>query len=230
MKQFSHFSDPRKIMDPDGIVLISDELSNDILHEAYSNGIFPWPHDDLPILWFCPEERGVLFFDQLHIPRSLKKELKKCDWTFKVNTSFDKVIQKCATKKRPGQDGTWITERLLAQYLKFQQAGFVNSVECWEGEQLIGGIYGVYIDGVFSGESMFFEKTNASKASFLALVYILKQMGLKWFDIQMVTPITESFGGVYLHRDEYLNLLEKSKSDIKFNSNSFHLNDLLSFF
>ncbi len=207
------FPDPYEIFDPDGLALISEDLTNDMLIEAYSKGIFPWPYDETPVLWFCPENRGIIRFEDLHISRSLKKDLQKQNWTFTVNKQFEQVISECAQTKRKNQDGTWITQFLLNAYLQFKNTGHLYSVECLdENQNLIGGIYGVFVDGIFSGESMFYKQSNASKASLLALIYKLKDAGLTWLDIQMVTPLTEQFGGKEIPRNDFLKLMYKSKN------------------
>lgn len=195
----------------DGIVDVSDDLRIERLLEAYSFGIFPWPHEDLPTLWFCPEERGVLDFARVHVPRSLQKFLRHCAWTVTFNRCFDDVLAACAEAPRPGQDGTWITPKMARAYIDFHRAGYAHSVEVWDGEELIGGMYGVYVAGVFSGESMFYRRTNASKFALLKLVEFLRAQSLEWMDIQMVTPLLELFGGRYVSRAAYLERLERAK-------------------
>jgi leucyl/phenylalanyl-tRNA--protein transferase len=204
------FPDPRLAMD-EGIVDLSDDLRVERLLEAYSFGIFPWPHQDLPTIWFCPEKRGVLDFADLHIPRSLLKVLKKGEFQFTFNRCFDLVMEACAQVPRPGQSGTWITEKLSRAYRAFHRAGYAHSLEVWFEEELVGGLYGVYVGGVFSGESMFFLKPNASKLAVVWMVEFLKTQGLAWMDIQIVTPVLEQFGGKYISRDEYLARLEIAK-------------------
>jgi leucyl/phenylalanyl-tRNA--protein transferase len=208
--QRTSFPDPESSLD-DGIVDLSDDLRVERLLEAYSFGIFPWPHEDLPTIWFCPKERGVLDFKDFHIPKSLDKFYRKKPYRCTFNQRFDEVIEACAKVPRPHQHGTWITPKLVAAYKAFHRAGYAHSIECWEGEKLVGGLYGVYVGGVFSGESMFYWADNASKVCLIELVNFLKGRGLEWIDIQMVTPLLESFGGKYLSRREYLARVEKAK-------------------
>lgn len=208
-KALRSFPDPSQTME--GIVDMSDDLRVDRLFEAYSFGIFPWPHQELPTLWYCPDERGVLDFPEFHIPRSLQKFMRSCGFRFTFDRCFDEVIGICAKMPRPGQDGTWITDRLLRAYKEFHRAGYAHSLEVWEGEELVGGLYGVYIGGLFSGESMFYLKPNASKAALVKLVEYLSIHGILWMDIQMVTPMMEQFGGKYIPREEFLLRLELSK-------------------
>ena len=198
----------------DGIVAMGDELTVDVLLEAYSFGIFPWPHPDLPCLWFCPDERGVIDFAQVHVSRSLKKFMKKTNLRITFNQKFNEVIAACAEIPRPGQSGTWITPPLQKLYEEFHKIGYAHSVECWDGEDLVGGLYGVYIAGVFSGESMFYKSPNASKLCLIALIERLQSAGLTWMDIQMLTPVTEHLGGKYISKREFLNRLAEAKKTL----------------
>jgi leucyl/phenylalanyl-tRNA---protein transferase len=187
----------------DGIVAMGVPLTVATLVEAYSFGIFPWPHEDLPILWFSPDPRGVLDFADLHISKSLRKFMSKMEFKVTFDKAFAQVINECAQTARPGQAGTWITEPIMSAYREFHKAGYCHSVEVWHGENLVGGLYGVLIGGVFAGESMFFKKSNASKVALVALVEKLQGMGHAWMDIQMLTPVTESLGGKYISKAEY---------------------------
>lgn len=199
----------------DGIVDLSDDLRVDRLLEAYSFGIFPWPHEDLPTIWYCPEQRGVLDFADFHIPRSLQKFMAHMPFRVTVNEAFDEVIEACAVAKRPHQEGTWITTRLETAYIAFHHAGYAHSVEVWNGEKLVGGLYGVQVGGIFGGESMFYREDNASKVALVKLVEFLGSQGLTFMDIQMVTPLLESFGGKYIARDEFLQRVEQGKLTAK---------------
>jgi len=214
MKLFSekriHFPSPELTTD-DGLVSISDELSVEILLEAYSFGIFPWPHEEMPLLWFSPLERGVLEFENLHLPKSFKKFLKKTNFKITFNTCFERVMDYCSSVPRLDQSGTWITPHLKKHYIEFHKAGYAHSVECWDGGELVGGLYGVYVGGVFSGESMFCLKSNASKFALWKLIEKLNEQEIRWLDIQMVTEVLEAFGGQYIHRSEFLTRLETSK-------------------
>ena len=124
----------------EGIVDLSDDVRVERLLEAYSFGIFPWPHDDLPTLWFCPEERGVIDFAEFHVAKSLAKFMRANPFTVTFNRAFDAVIEACAKVPRPGQHGTWITPRLLKAYKDFHRAGYAHSIEVWSGEELVGGL------------------------------------------------------------------------------------------
>lgn len=195
---------------PEGLVAVGGNLEVATLAEAYRLGIFPWPQEGLPLLWFSPDPRGVLDFSDLHIPRSLKKwQRQHAHWRLTVNQAFPEVIRQCRLQKREGQLGTWILPEMEKAYLELFKAGKILSLEIWEESELIGGIYGVLIKNAsgqlhFSGESMFHLRTNASKIAFIEMVEHLKGLGLQWMDIQMLTDVTQALGGKYIPREEFL--------------------------
>ncbi len=204
------FPDPRAPTE-DGLIAIGGELTTESLCEAYSKGIFPWPQEGLPMLWFSPEQRGVLEFADFHISSSLKKfSRNNPQLFFTLNQAFEEVIRGCREQKRTDQNGTWILEEMEMAYLELFEAGYTISLECWEplglgdAPVLVGGIYGVLLNGLFSGESMFHRRTNASKMCLWRLVEHLQSLGHKWMDIQMVTPLLSAFGGKYISREEFL--------------------------
>jgi leucyl/phenylalanyl-tRNA--protein transferase len=189
----------------DGLIYIGGNLQVETLVQAYSAGIFPWPLEEIyPLFWFCPEPRGVLDFNDLHIPKSLEKLRKKNSYRFTFNQAFRQVMEECAKQPRPGQEGTWIIPQMHPAYEEFHKKGYAHSIECWQGDQLVGGLYGVYVKGVFSGESMFHLVPNASKLCLVEIALKLKSMGLKWMDIQMLTPVTQALGGHYISRRDFL--------------------------
>jgi len=164
-----------------------------------------------PLAWFCPEERGILFFDKLHVSRSLKRiRNTSTDLKFTIDQDFKRVITQCSKQPRPGQEGTWITPALIDAYIELNRLGHAHSIEVWKENELVGGIYGVDAGGVFSAESMFYRINNGSKLALLHLIDHLRARGLEWMDIQMVTPIIEKMGGENLDREAYLKLLEKT--------------------
>jgi leucyl/phenylalanyl-tRNA--protein transferase len=190
------------------VVGIGDDLSVATLVWAYRRGIFPWPTPASPILWFCPPERAVLDFTRLHIPRRLSRQRRHGDMTFTVDRDFPAVIAACRGAPRPRQDGTWITAPLLNAYVALHQAGHAHSVEAWDSEgQLVGGLYGVSVDGNFAGESMFHRAPNASKLALLHLAEHLQARGLDWLDIQMMTPHMAALGATPLSRNVFLDRL-----------------------
>jgi leucyl/phenylalanyl-tRNA--protein transferase len=194
----------------EGIVVIGGELSAANLLGAYRRGIFPWPIDGWPLPWFCPEERAILEFKDLHIPRSLRREQKRAQFHFTIDKDFPAAIQSCAEAKRKHEDGTWITPLMIRAYVELHRAGHAHSVEAWEGDVLVGGIYGVDAGGAFAGESMFFKRANASKLALLFLIEHLRQRGLDWLDIQVMTPHMRAFGAREISRREFLTRLEQS--------------------
>ena len=181
------------------------------LLDAYRHGIFPWPQEEVPMLWFSPDPRGVLDFKDLHIPRSLKTKRQFSNWSFTFNEATKEVIRQCRLQPRRGQKGTWILPEMEVAYQKMTEEGHILSVEAWNEDHLIGGIYGVFIEGFkgkfFSGESMFHLETDASKLCLWKLIEFLKNQGLSWIDTQMVTEAIEAMGGKYLAREQFLNRL-----------------------
>lgn len=200
------FPDPRT-PHPDGIVGIGGDLDIESLRLAYRQGIFPWPIEGMPLPWFCPHQRGILEFSALHVPRSLSRALRKSSWTYSIDRDFKNVIESCAEQHQP----TWITPEMLDAYLALYRAGFAHSIEVREGDQIVGGIYGVDCDGAFACESMFYLKPNASKAALLHLIEHLRARGLDWIDIQMVTPHMEALGAREVTRDVFLDRLSATQ-------------------
>lgn len=199
------------------VIAGSDRIWPELLIDAYEHGIFPWPSGEGEVIpWFCPRKRALLFFEELTIPKSLEKAQKKFiasgAWQFTVDKNFTAVIQACAEKPRPGQSGTWITKTVLESYCELHRMGRAHSVEVWNGEKLIGGIYGVDCGGAFSAESMFYEEPNASKLALLHLIELLKAKGSEWLDIQQLTPHLEKLGAREIKRSEYLQFLSRSQS------------------
>lgn len=208
----AYFPDPRQT-GPDGIVAVGGQLTTDTLLLAYAQGIFPWPMPPLfPLVWFCPEERAVLEFCDLHVSRSLAKAQKKLPYEITMDKAFEQVIKICSKTPRPNQDGTWITPAIISAYCKLHSLGHAHSVEVWDQGQLIGGLYGVEIKGAFAGESMFYRKPNASKLALLYLIETLERRGGTWLDIQAMTPHMEALGAKLIPRDEFLKKLAETHS------------------
>jgi leucyl/phenylalanyl-tRNA--protein transferase len=205
------FPDPRRTSD-DGVVGFGGSLEWQNLRAAYQLGIFPWPIEDYPLPWFCPKRRAILRFAELHVPRSLAKARRKSPFRFSIDEAFERVIANCAVVPRPGQDGTWITDEVIEGYVEFHERGFAHSVEVWEGEELVGGVYGVDTDGAFSGESMFHLRENASKLALLFLFEHLQSRGLDWMDLQMMTPHMKVLGAVEISRNRFLDLLAATRA------------------
>ncbi len=207
----SEFPDPRSA-NPEGVVAVGGDLHPDSLLLAYRQGIFPWPVEGLPLLWFSPAERGVLEFAHLHISRSLARARKHTALRFTVDAAFTAVIRACADTPRPGQDGTWITPQIVAAYTRLHRLGIAHSVEAWNGTRLVGGVYGVDVDGAFAAESMFYHEPYASKLALLHLVDHLLRHGLDWLDIQVLTPHLTRLGARPMPRDEFLEKLRRTRA------------------
>ena len=205
----SVFPDPRSARGD--IVAIGEDLSVETLREAYRHGIFPWPHDELPLPWFSPRRRAVIFFDELHIGRSLRRSLKKSTFQFTIDHAFDSVIRACASEPRPGQDGTWIGPQIVKAYTRLHREGDAHSAEVWEGDELVGGLYGIDAGGVFTGESMFHRRTDASKVALLRLIEHLRGRGATWLDCQIMTPHMRALGAREIPRARFLDLLAEAQ-------------------
>lgn len=208
----SSFPNPNEA-DKNGLLCVGGKLSTELLLEAYSQGIFPWPQEGLPMLWFSPPKRGILQFKNFKIPKSVKKELAKSSYELTCNENFKHVIKECSEAKRKKQNETWILPEMIKAYSELHEKGYAWSIECWDGGEIVGGLYGIILNGVFSGESMFYKKSGASKACLVYLIKNLEAQGLKWMDIQMVTPILKLFSGEYISRKEFLNLLMSSQDN-----------------
>ena len=167
---------------PEGVVAVGGDTSPERLLLAYSQGIFPWPHRDLPLLWFSPDPRFVISFDRVHVGRTLRKRARALGVEIRVDTAFERVLTACARMPRPGQDGTWITREIRDGFVALHRLGFAHSVETWQDEELVGGLYGVSVGKSFCGESMFARTDDASKLAMVALLGNLCQWGFHFVD------------------------------------------------
>ena len=206
------FIPPRQAGDAD-VVGVGGPLTPETLRFAYGQGIFPWPMTGYPLLWFCPTLRAVLDFDRLHVPQSLARTRRRSNLTFTIDQAFDDVITACRASPRPGQEGTWITSPMVNAYRALHREGGAHSVEAWDPSgALVGGLYGVSVGGVFTGESMFHRAPNASKLSLLFLVDHLASRGRNWLDCQVMTPHMEALGAREVPRNEFLDRLESART------------------
>lgn len=203
LDQRLRFPDPRRA-DAEGLVAIGGDLSTPRLLLAYRSGIFPWTVD--PVTWWSPDPRAIFQLDQFHVPRSLAKFMQRRPFEITYDHAFRRVMEGCAVPA-PGRGSTWITPEFIEAYTRLHDQEHAHSVECWQGDELVGGIYGVAIGGFFAGESMFHRATNASKVALCHLVERLREQGFAIFDIQMVTPATRQLGAVEISRVEYLKRL-----------------------
>ncbi|MCL1094838.1 leucyl/phenylalanyl-tRNA--protein transferase [Shewanella kaireitica] len=195
------------LSDPNGLLAVGGDLQPERLLNAYYNGIFPWFNQDDPILWWSPDPRAVFAPGNLRVSRSLVKYLKKQPWTFSINKQFTAVIQGCAAP-RAKQEETWISADIQQAYLSLHQQGHAHSIEVWEDDVLIGGLYGLAIGQVFCGESMFHLRTNASKAAMIVLQQHLLRCGFKLIDAQVENPHLDSLGAKSIKRKDFLTLLK----------------------
>lgn len=189
---------------PEGIVAIGGDLTPERLLLAYKNGIFPWFDDDEPILWWSPPQRMVLYPDELKISKSMRNVINRNTFKITFNTAFKEVITNCRNIKREGQPGTWITPEMVNAYLKLHEMGYAKSVEVWQDDVIVGGLYGVDLGHVFCGESMFSKVSNASKMAFIALTKKLKQENYRLLDCQVHNDHLESLGAREIDRNEFI--------------------------
>lgn len=206
-----HLAFPSPIFaEPDGLLAVGGDLSPDRLILAYANGIFPWYSAEDPILWWSPAPRMVLFPDELHVPKRLQRALNKNIFTVTANTAFEEVIVACANGAHRCSPGTWITPEMQEAYTTLHRLGFAHSIECWHEERLAGGLYGVCIDHVFFGESMFTSITNGSKIALVSLAQAAIRLGIHIIDCQMTTDHLQRFGARELSREDFLEQLESN--------------------
>ncbi len=195
------------LADPNGLLAVGGDLSAERLLHAYQRGIFPWYEEGEPILWWTPNPRAVLFPGELHISRSLRKFLNKCNWTLSLNRCFEDVVSACA-ELTDQRSATWISSEIASAYLNLYRMGYAQSIEVFDGEELVGGLYGVTLGRVFFGESMFSRRANASK---VALHYLCSKVPfpqLALIDCQVPNPHLESLGMTLIPRLEFEQLLQ----------------------
>jgi leucyl/phenylalanyl-tRNA--protein transferase len=193
----------RALRQPNGLLAAGADLSPQRLLAAYSHGIFPWFNDDDPTLWWCPDPRMVLYLDELHLARSLRRVIRGRRFEVRADTAFFEVMAACG-EPRPGQDGTWITQDMIDAYGALAGLGFAHSIESWEGDRLVGGLYGVAIGRMFYGESMFARRSDASKVAFVHLVAQLRRWGFRLIDCQMSTAHLASLGAREIPRRQFV--------------------------
>lgn len=193
----------------DDEIISGGNLSPGMILSAYRHSFFPWFSEEDPIIWFSPSLRFVINKDSFHIPSRLKREIKKADFRITQNTAFDEVIENCALIKREGQKGTWITDDMLQAYRLLHKLGFAHSVEAWKGGELAGGFYGLYINEVFIGESVFSKVSGASKTAFALFSqdFFENKKGLL-IDAQIPSENIRRFGGFKIPRNRYLGILD----------------------
>ncbi|MCW8878561.1 MAG: leucyl/phenylalanyl-tRNA--protein transferase [Kangiellaceae bacterium] len=208
----------KALNEPNGLLAAGGDLSAERLIQAYSHGIFPWYSEGEPILWWSPDPRMVFFIDRFKVRRSVKQTLKRNRLAVTLNSDFEQVMRRCSLP-RSEENGTWITEEMILAYCNLHALGRAHSVEVWQynelddkqNRKLVGGIYGVNVNGVFCGESMFSEISNGSKIALSGLVKYLQTSGFKLVDCQIENPHLSSLGAINISRKLYLNILKNSK-------------------
>lgn len=189
--------------DPPGLLAFGGDLSVERLKFAYQNGIFPWYSEGEPILWWSPDPRGILPLEDFQVSRSLAKFIRKTPFRVTLNKDFAQVINACAQASRQ-DSGTWISKEMIYAYQELHQAGYAQSVEVWDGADLVGGLYGVTVGTLFCGESMFHHATNASKLAMFYLVQHLRTQECEFIDCQLLNPHLASLGCIEIPRSEFL--------------------------
>ena len=200
------FPDHSEVND-EGIIALGGDLSVERLKLAYQKGIFPWFNEDEPIIWWFPHDRFVLFPEDLHVSKSMKKVFKDKTFTFTENKAFREVIINCSQANRKGQDGTWITNDMIEAYCKLNELGIAKSIEVWQNNEVVGGFYGIEMGNIFCGESMFAKASNASKAGFIQFVAKYHKK-YELIDCQVYTEHLASLGAVEIPSDVFLDYLE----------------------
>lgn len=199
---------PVDLADDDGLIGVGGDLDCDSLLLAYRSGIFPWPFHEHLLAWFAPPTRAVIFLDEFHISTSLRKVLRRGSFTYRRDSQFAVVMQRCAEViNRGDQRGTWITNGMVSAYTTLLERGYCHSFEAYQGDELVGGLYGVQIGRYFAAESSFFRVPNASKVAMVFMANYLREQGCTWFDCQVLTPFSESFGARGIPRSEFMELL-----------------------
>lgn len=203
------FPDPRSALsEPNGLLAFGGDLSPQRLVAAYTRGIFPWYSEGDPLLWWSPDPRCVFATDAVHLSRSLAKFLRKSSWQWSMDRAFEDVVRACATP-REDQQGTWITPDMITAYTNLHLLGYAHSLEVWDGDALVGGLYGVAIGRMFSAESMFSRRTNASKVALHALARTLRERGFPLIDAQVPNPHLLRMGARTMPRAQFLSILAR---------------------
>lgn len=191
------------LADPNGLLAFGGDLSPQRLLAAYAHGIFPWYSDGDPLLWWSPDPRCVFATDAIHVSHSLARFMRQCGWRWSMDRAFEDVVRACA-QPRADQDGTWITTDMRTAYTNLHLLGHAHSLEIWDGDALVGGIYGVAVGRMFSGESMFSRRPNASRVALVSLGRVLHERGFPWLDAQVPNPHLLRMGARIMPRGQFL--------------------------
>ncbi len=192
----------------EGLLAVGGDLSPERLLLAYQNGIFPWFNEDDLILWWSPDPRMVLYPQKLKVSKSMQKIMNGNQFRLTMDTCFDEVVEQCALLKRKGQEGTWITPKMKEAYTQLHEKGFARSYEVWQDDKLVGGLYGIDLETIFCGESMFSSVSNASKFAFIKLAQELEKKAYQLIDCQVYTRHLESLGAEEIARADFIEILK----------------------
>ena len=206
---YKAFPNP-ELTNQDGILAVGGDYTPEWILLAYQHGIFPWSNPNDPILWWCPDPRFVLFPDELKVSKSMRPYFNQKKFEVTFDTQFEQVMRNCMQLDRRGQHGTWISESMIEGYLEVHKLGFAHSVEVWQNEDLVGGLYGIALGNVFFGESMFSKVSNASKFGFITLVRFLQKNNFQLIDCQQETNHLASLGARNISRKEFLKTLKNN--------------------
>lgn len=198
---------PVELADSNGLLAIGGDLLPERLILAYKSGIFPWYNEGEPIIWYSPNPRMILFPKNIIISKSMRKIIRMGKFTITFNQNFSEVIDQCKNINRNDQNGTWITQEMKVAYQKLHELGFAKSVEVWESDKLVGGLYGIDLGNIFCGESMFSKVNNASKIAFISLTEKLDKENYSLIDCQVYNDHLASLGAEEIPRNEFVKLL-----------------------
>lgn len=198
------------LADDNGLLAVGGDLSKPRLLLAYSKGIFPWYSEGDPILWWSPDPRMILVPAKFKCSRSLKQKIKKGGYHVTMDSAFESVIKHCASVHNKSDGATWITDEMMEAYIQLHRSGVAHSVETWFDDKLVGGLYGVSLGSAFFGESMFAEKSDASKVAFVFLIQQLQKWEFTLIDCQITTAHLKTFGAHEVSRDKFMKLLESA--------------------
>ena len=199
-----------ELAEPDGLIAVGGDLCPKRIMEAYKSGIFPWYSEGDPILWWTPSPRLILFPEEFYISRRLARTIRQNVFSVSADSSFEKVITNCAEQRSENRNETWITQEMISAYYHLHELGYAHSIECWKDDKLVGGLYGIALDHVFFGESMFSTMSNSSKVALNALVQHAKETGIHLIDCQLRTEHLASLGAREISRTKFEELLNKN--------------------
>lgn len=199
------------LREPDGLLAVGGDLSSERLLLAYRWGIFPWYHEGQPILWWWLAPRLMVRPQDVHVSHSVRNVINQKKFKITFNRDFKTVMQRCGDVRRPGQEGTWIMPEMIDAYVELYNLGYAHSVEVWEDDLLVGGLYGIALGNIFFGESMFAEKPNASKVGFIQFAQHLEENGFLWIDCQQDTPHMRTLGADLVEEEEFLTILRENQ-------------------